>query len=197
MPRRKIPFVAGKYYHFYNRSNDRRAIFFERDNYLYFLQGMQKYLLPHIDILAYTLMPTHYHILGQVRDLPCSAASPAVSRAMMRLIVSYTKAINKRFARNGMLFQPQFCGKPVQTSQYLRTLCMYIHANPVKDGLVTRPEDWEFSDYREWMGKRQRWPINHAFIAEYFESPETYRQLITAFIETKKAARDHDQRASD
>ena len=67
MPRRTIPFLPDQYYHFYNRGNNRQQVFFERENYLYFLHGIKKYLLKHVDIIAYSLMPTHYHILGRVK----------------------------------------------------------------------------------------------------------------------------------
>jgi hypothetical protein len=44
MPRRTTPFLPDQYYHFYNRGNNRQAVFFERDNYLYFLRGLKKYV---------------------------------------------------------------------------------------------------------------------------------------------------------
>ena len=52
MPRRTTPFVPGQYYHFYNRGNNRQAVFFERDNYLYFLKGIKKYVREQVDIGA-------------------------------------------------------------------------------------------------------------------------------------------------
>lgn len=51
MPRRDVPFLPDQYYHFYNRGNNRQAVFFERDNYLYFLKGIKKYLIGYVDIL--------------------------------------------------------------------------------------------------------------------------------------------------
>jgi putative transposase len=45
MPRSTIPFISDQYYHYYNRGNNHQAIFFERDNHLYFLLGIRKYLL--------------------------------------------------------------------------------------------------------------------------------------------------------
>jgi putative transposase len=189
MPRRDIPFLPDQYYHFYNRGNNRQAIFFERDNYLYFLKGIKKYLRPYLDILVYSLMPTHYHIFGRVRQtsqtqnseflknseflgdsgaLGGEEISDVISNAMMRLGVSYTKAINKRFARVGALFQGQFQGKPVRNYQHLLNLCIYIHANPVKDGLVSLPEEWEYSNYLEWLNLREGTLVNRAFIHEHF-----------------------------
>ncbi|MFZ5857922.1 MAG: transposase [Chloroflexota bacterium] len=189
MPRRSIPFLSNQYYHFYNRGNNRQAIFFERGNYLYFLKGVQKYLVPYVDVLVYSLMPTHYHLLGRVRQtiktseflensevlnaevLPPEVLTAKVSMAMMRLGVSYTKAINKRFGRVGALFQGQFQAKPVQSYEHLLNLCVYIHGNPVKDGLVSLPENWEYANYLEWMGLRKGTLVDHDFIEQNFGSP--------------------------
>lgn len=81
--------VGIQYYHFYNRGNNRQAIFFERDNYLYFLRGVKKYLREYVEIMAYCLIPTHYHILARVRQASESQTSGVlktseVSRAMQK-----------------------------------------------------------------------------------------------------------------
>ena len=60
MPRREIPFLPDQYYHFYNRGNNRQAVFFKGDNYLNFLRGVKKYLRGTVDVLAYCLNPTHF-----------------------------------------------------------------------------------------------------------------------------------------
>jgi putative transposase len=213
MPRRTVLFLPDLYYHFYNRGNNRQAVVFERDNYLYFLRGVKKYLSKHVDILAYCLMPTHYHILGRVRDVnqtpetqtsrtqnseflknsevlanpevSAEEMSNHVSQAMMRLTVSYTKAINKRFNRAGALFQGQFQGKPIQQYNHLLNLCIYIHSNPVKNGLVEMPEDWEFSNYLEWMNLRAGRLVNRDFISDNFGEPQDYKSLVKEYIRTR------------
>jgi len=204
MPRRETPFLPEQYYHFYNRGNNRQAVFFERENYLYFLKNIKKYLHEHVDILAYCLMPTHYHMLVRVwsrqqqtsespqtsevfktSEVSIEEVSNEVSKAMMRLGVSYTKAINKRFSRVGALFQGQFQGKPIATYSHLLKLCIYIHANPVKDGLVFLPEEWEFSNYLEWMNLREGTLVDREFIAENFGSPEEYKGLVMQYIQTR------------
>jgi putative transposase len=148
-----------------------------------------------VDIIAYGLMPTHYHILGRVRPLPqpqtseflenSEVCSAAISKAMMRLGVSYTKAINKRFGRVGAIFEGQFQGKPIQHYHHLFNLCIYIHANPVKDGLVDQPEDWEFSNYLEWVNLRNGTLVNREFINKHFGSPEEYQPLVRDYIKTR------------
>ncbi len=201
MPRRETPFLPEQYYHLYNRGNNRQAVFFERENYLYFLRGIRKYLCPPVDVLAYCLMPTHYHILARVKsreqqeqtsevlktsEVSGQEVSLQVSRGMQRFGISYTKAINKRFARVGALFQGQFQGKPVRDYAHLLNLCVYnIHANPVKDGLAGMPEEWEFSNYLEWMGLRDGMLVDREFIRENFGSPAEYRQLVIRYIATR------------
>ena len=189
MPRRTTPFVPDIYYHFYNRGNNRQTVFFEADNYLYFLGGVKKYLLPVAHIVAYCLMPTHYHILVRIKQtsevFKTSEVSLQVSRAMQKFLISYTKAINKRFERVGSLFQGQFQAKPIQTYSHLLNLCVYIHANPVKDGLVALPEDWIYSNYLEWLDQRDGTLVDREFIQEHFGSPAEYQELVMQFVKTR------------
>jgi putative transposase len=159
MPRRVTPLVAGEIYHLYNRGVDRHEIFFERENYLFFLRRLRHYLggktsevsqtseVLETAILAYCLMPNHFHLLVQPHH-------DRLSRQMQRLLISYTKAINERYGRVGPLFQGQFQAVHVETSRHLIHLSRYIHLNPLTAGLVARPEDWEYSSYREYVGLR-------------------------------------------
>ncbi len=193
MPRRVTPFIPDIYYHLYNRGNNRQTFFFEPDNYLYFLGGLKKYLIPVVKIIAYCLMPTHYHILVKVmfqapqtsEVFKTSEVSGQVSLAMQKFLISYTKAINKRFSRVGSLFQGQFHAKPIQTYSHLLNLCVYIHANPVKDGLVALPEDWIYSNYLEWLGQRSGTLVDREFIKENFDSPDEYKELVMHYVKTR------------
>ncbi|HEX5836748.1 MAG TPA: transposase [Anaerolineales bacterium] len=143
-----------------------------------------------MNVLAYCLMPTHYHILVRVKQttsesFKTSEVSKQISLAMQKFLISYTKAINLRFSRVGSLFQGQFQAKPVQTDSYLHNLCLYIHANPVKDRLVTAPEDWIYSNYLEWLGQRNGTLVDPHFIQEHFGSSAEYQQLVKQFIQTR------------
>ena len=195
MPRRATPFIPDIYYHFYNRGNNRQAVFFEADNYLYFLGGVKKYLLPVAYIVAYCLMPTHYHILVRIKSQTSEVfktsevlgreVSRQVSLAMQKFLISYTKAINKRFSRVGALFQGQFQAKPIQTYSHLLNLCVYIHANAVKDGLVALPEDWIYSNYLEWLSQRDGPLVDRKFIQEHFGAPAEYQELVMHYVKTR------------
>lgn len=59
-------FETGDIYHIYNQGNNRQRIFFDRENYLFFLRKMREHLLPHVNILAYCLMPNHFHWMVEI-----------------------------------------------------------------------------------------------------------------------------------
>ncbi|MEO8355544.1 MAG: transposase, partial [Chloroflexota bacterium] len=89
MPRRETPFVPGLYYHIYNRGNNRQSIFFQPENYLYFLHNVKRYIAPLAKVVSYCLMPTHYHILVRGEQTSefsknLEVYSAKISRAMMR-----------------------------------------------------------------------------------------------------------------
>jgi hypothetical protein len=104
---------------------------------------------------------------------------------MQKLSISYTKAINKRFDRVGALFQGAFQSKLIQNHNHLLNLCIYIHANPVKDGLVTSPEDWQYSNYLEWIGERGGALVDLAFIRQHFDTPKAYHSRIREYVLTR------------
>jgi REP element-mobilizing transposase RayT len=161
MPSRKIRFHPGDTYHLYNRGHNRENIILERENYGYLLHLVRRHLHPVMDILAYCVMPNHYHLLVRMkaRDgspvqisevLETSEISRQVSNAMMRFSVAYTKAINKRYGRVGALFQGPYQAKAVPPERLLDLSC-YLHHNPVAAGLVEDAADWPFASAREYL----------------------------------------------
>jgi REP element-mobilizing transposase RayT len=172
MPKRK--FHAGEYYHLYNRGNARQTIFFESENYRFFLTRLRKYFTPQAaDIVAYCLMPNHYHLLIYLRQDDLAAI-------MHPLGMGYAKAINVRYQRSGHLFQGPFQSKRVETTSQLIHLSRYIHLNPVRAKLIGRPEDWAYSSYTEFVGLRTGTLPRPDAVLAHFASPQDYR----AFVDT-------------
>jgi len=68
MPIRKINLIEGHFYHIYNRSVADNLLFIEEKNYHFFLSKIKKYLLVTADVLAYCLMPNHYHLIVQLKN---------------------------------------------------------------------------------------------------------------------------------
>jgi len=99
----------------------------------------------HISIIAYCFMPNHYHFLvRQDSDLKVSCFINTVFN-------SYVQAVNGQCQRSGPLFQGRFRHSRIDRDEYLIHLCRYIHLNPVRAGMVSRPEDWSFSDCAAWV----------------------------------------------
>jgi len=185
MPYRPVSFRAGECYHLYNRGNNYQPIFFERENYLYFLRQLRKYLAPSaVEVIAYCLMPNHYHLLVHLKidDL---------SSLMQPFMLSYTKAINKRYKRIGSLFQGRFKAVRVARNEHLVHLSRYIHLNPVIAGLVRRAEDWEFSSYLEYIGIRNGTLPKPDVVLSQFASPAAYRQFVEAYVESDRKRIEH------
>lgn len=110
-----MQFEKGHLYHIYNQGNNRQKIFFNRDNYLFFLKKMRIYLLPYCDVLAYCLMPNHFHWMVRINAVTVGVAlsdtdgSPPKKRSINDsigiMLRSYTNAINKQQKRSGKLFR--------------------------------------------------------------------------------------------
>lgn len=158
-----MQFNSGEIYHIYNRGNNKHAIFFKEENYFYFLEKIRKYIYPNCDILAWCLMPNHFHFLIHANDKSCELIKERplpVSNLVegFRLALSsYSKAINVQEHRTGNLFQQKTKSKSVYTDKedYSLTAFHYIHQNPVKAGLVEKLEDWEFSSFKDYAELRK------------------------------------------
>lgn len=64
----EMQFEPNVIYHIYNQGNNRQVVFHKREHYLFFLRKMRSYLLPYGDLLAYCLMPNHFHWLLYVHQ---------------------------------------------------------------------------------------------------------------------------------
>jgi len=108
----------GHIYHIYNQGNNRQKIFFRRENYLFFLGKMKEYILPYGDIMAWCLMPNHFHWMVYVKETDIfNSRSATLSRtrtvsnnisfnkSIGILLASYTRAINAQENRTGSLFR--------------------------------------------------------------------------------------------
>lgn len=114
---RQVQIRTGHYYHFYNRGINHEPIFFCEENWGFFIQCVRTYFtLELIEIIAYCLMPNHYHFLVHVLH------DDVGQKVMQPFTVSYTKAINKQQERSGHLFQGPFQAKLVKDDRYLRWL---------------------------------------------------------------------------
>ena len=173
MPYRKTEFRAGHYYHLYNRGVNRQCIFFCDANWGYFVKRIRHYFRPNlVDIVAYCLMPTHYHLLVYLKTDDLS------KQVMQPFSLSYTKAINRQQNRVGPLFQGPFRAKLVDRDAYLSHLTRYIHLNPVAAGLVESLAEWRYSSYLDYVGLRQGSLPRPDIVLSQFPSRAAYQRYV-------------------
>ena len=121
-----MEFSKGELFHIYNRGNNRDRVFYSRRNYLFFIDKINTYISPYADIIAWCLMPNHFHLMVSVNEvelMPTSALNqtnnndltvvndkPGVKKRTLNqsigiMLRSYTNAIQKQEGRTGALFQ--------------------------------------------------------------------------------------------
>jgi REP element-mobilizing transposase RayT len=104
-------------YHIYNQGNNQRKIFFKQENYIFFLEKLKTHLLPYVDVIAWCLMPNHFHLMVLIKeeelemdDTHTVTQSHGVSKLKINdsigiMLRSYTRAINKQENFTGKLFK--------------------------------------------------------------------------------------------
>jgi hypothetical protein len=98
------------------------------------------------------------------------------------LFNSYSQAFNRQQSRTGTLFEGRAKSIHVDKSEYVYALVRYIHLNPVIGGLVTRPEDWQFSNYLEWIDARNNGMFDPKFRELFFSTPHEYKDFVASDI---------------
>lgn len=145
MPRAPRLHAPGLYYHVYARGNNKEPIFFEEKDYQRFLSNLDRFRTSlEYTLYAFCLLPNHFHLLLKVDTKP-------LSKIMQILMTAYTMYLNKKYERVGHLFQGRFQSIIVDKDTYLLQVNRYIHLNPVKAGLVNKPENYEWSSYRHYI----------------------------------------------
>ena len=130
-----------RFYHVYNRGNDRERIFGDESDYEAFLKKMDLLAVRYsVAVPIYCLMPNHYHMIAMQNP------GGSLSNLMGALATSAAKRYNLKYGHIGHLFQGPFKYKPV-SEEALWDVAAYIHLNPVKARLVSEPEDWKFSNF--------------------------------------------------
>ncbi len=177
MPRRARMYVGDVAYHVIQRGNNRQACFgddHDRGLYLDLLEdSCARY---GVGVHAYVLMSNHVHLLVTPRD------SDGISRAMRVLGSRYAQCINRKYERTGTLWEGRHKAGAVDAESYLLACYRYIELNPVRAGLVARPQDWRWSSHQSnaW-GVTADWLVPHAVYLGLAEEGErrlsVYRSL--------------------
>lgn len=170
-------FEEGEYYHVYNRSHSNTKLFHEEKNYAYFLDLIKKYLLKHVDLYSYCLIPNHFHFFIKIKDdLRLDEdvnIHKLVSNLFRKLFISHTNSVNKAYNMHGGLFETPFKRLRVDSESYFSELIFYIHSNPVNHGMCINPEDYRHSSYLSVLSDKITL-LKRAEVLEWFGSKEMF-----------------------
>ena len=154
-------FEPGQIYHIYNRGNQKQTIFFSESHYILFLKKIREQLLPYCDILAWCLMPNHFHLMIVVTQKGCAfklSGANEVQELSYRIgimLSSFSFVVNKDMGLTGSLFQKKTKAKHLDDVEYVIRCMHYIHQNPLIAGLTNgKLEDWKYSSFRDYSGLR-------------------------------------------
>lgn len=209
---RKITFSKNKIYHIYNRGIERKTIFttkweFQRAlntlNYYRYketplrlskflsktsheqsdiLLSLKKLDKKIVEIIAYCLMPNHFHFLLKQLE------GEGISQFISNLTNSYTKYFNTKHKRVGPLFQGTFQAVIVESDEQLIHLSRYIHLNPVSSSII-KPEDLEnyyWSSYREYINLEENHICHKNIVMDFFKTTRDYKLFVEDQINLAK-----------
>lgn len=95
--------------------------------------------------LAFCLLDTHAHIV-------VTTPEPNLGIGMQWLCGRYAQEFNARWGRSGHLFGARFYSGHIESDEHLVSSILYVLLNPVRAGLVERPELWPWSSYAATVG---------------------------------------------
>ena len=166
-------FQADTYHHLYNRGANKQKVFFDIKDYNYFREKLLLYKLKYeIEILCYCLMPNHFHFFVRQtkKDKP-------IGKFIGDLINSYSKTINKKYRRSGILFEGRTKNKIVYDENAFPILTKYILLNPVRAKLCGSFYEYEYSSAKELMGLSIK-GITDKIILNYFTDLNKFKKFI-------------------
>lgn len=205
---RKVPLVKNEIYHIFSKSIANFKIFrsnteyerirgllkyykienpFLRFSFFLEIKNKEEFYKKHftkkenlVEIIAYCFMPTHIHlILKQTKQ-------NGISIFMNNILNSYTRYFNVKTKRKGPLWESRFKNVVIKTNEQILHLTRYIHLNPVTARLIDKPQDWNFSSYKEFLGKTKEEEKMCNFSEVLDIKPETYRKFVNSQIDYQR-----------
>ena len=171
MARSARKFSEFGYAHLIVRGNGGQALFINKEDYLQYLSLLQRFLTEtDIILCAYCLMNNHVHLL--VYDENQNA-----SLFMQKMGVAYSDYFNKKYDRQGHVFQGRYKSEPIESEDYLLTVFRYILNNPAKAG-ISAPEKFIWSSYQLYGNENSF--VDTSGIAELIGDWDTYQAYIAA-----------------
>jgi putative transposase len=142
MPRKPRILLDGGFYHVLTRGNDKRRLFRDKRDHIFFLDTIRRYLVKfEIRIVHYCLMPTHLHFLARLDD---AGDLPKFMQGILQVYADYFK---RKYNSCGYVFQNRYKSLLIESEGYLLECGRYIERNPLRAGLVENIADYPWSSF--------------------------------------------------
>jgi putative transposase len=142
MPRRARLSLPGIPWHIIQRGNNRAACFHAEEDYRLYLDYLKEFSAKFdCAVHAYVLMTNHVHLLLTPEHIDSAAL------LMKHLGQRYVQYVNRTYKRSGTLWEGRFRSCLTQSEQYVLACHRYIELNPVRAGMVKKPQDYPWSSY--------------------------------------------------
>lgn len=144
-----------------------------------------------VEILAFCLMPNHYHLLLKAKY------DDGITRFMKRLNMGYSRYFNEKYKRQGALFEGRYKLVPVAEEAHFIHLPYYIHLNPLdlvapewrkrelknSSEAVKFLENYRWSSHLDYLG-RKNFPslTSREFLLEFFGGSQEYERRIKEWL---------------
>ena len=178
-------FVADEFYHVYNRAANKRTIFYNDQDFQYFIERMLFYKAKTgVKILAYCILPNHWHFLlkephpsGDPSGRP-TGGKPQISQFISLLSNSYTKYFNFNKDHSGRIFQGPFKSKLVSDDNYLKVLVNYINLNPLKHKIVKNINGWDYTSHHNYIGEYKYKLVDKDYLIDFSEYTRNIKHYV-------------------
>ena len=182
----------GAFYHVLNRGQRQEAIVADRRDHERFLSDLGRMAQRYsVLIHSYCLMTNHFHLLVETPE-------GNLSRAMHWLHVSYATYYNRRHACAGHLFQGRFKALLVDAGTYLEASSRYIHRNPVRAGIASRPWTYPWSSCRYFVtaDAAPQWLETDRILGGFARTTQVARRRYAAYVSDTAAPNPFDEAAA-
>lgn len=189
MPRAARLVVAGHPHHILQKTFEGRPAFYDMGDYFAFLEQLRRFRDQYrLEILAWCLMPDHFHLLAAPEK------TDALAKGIGSTCLVHSQHLNRKYKRSGHIWQARFYSAVVDQGDYLLAAARAIELNPVRAGKVRRAEEWPWSSARHHLTGRRDPLVNSAAA---FPDPGAWRDWLNteddgataALVEATKGGR--------
>jgi putative transposase len=181
MPRKPRIHYFKAFYHVMLRGNHRQNIFFVDNDRAQFCQYLAEACQFYdCKIHLFCLMTNHVHLVIEVGHVP-------LAKIMQSITSRYARYINKQQQRRGYLCEGRYQAILVQNEKYLLELCYYIHMNPVKSGLVSHIDQFNWSSHHSYtLHKIIPWVTTEFIVQLLKKNTNVTKQHYLYFIQDRE-----------